>query len=129
MEMIAKVLLALSALISVWFVIKGLMDMQRVNTADPAVIELQGVVRELRHGGSQAIVTINAGEEVRHVLCDLPGPWIAGRRRQVTDLVPVLWRRGENRAVAAETIRDGQTMFIIGFAALALAAVLYMMLF
>ena len=131
MEMLAKVLLGGAALISLWFTVRGLIDMQRVNTADPDVLELQGVVRELQTmsgGAVDATITLNAGDEVRHVRCLLPGPWLLGRKRQVTDLVRVLWRRGDQRAVARETIRDGQAMFILGFAGLALAALLYMIL-
>ena len=131
MDMLAKILLAAAALISLAYFVKGLLDMQRVNTADPEVLELQGVVRELRDvggGAAEATVTLNADDEVVHVQCHLPGPWLVGRKRQVTDLVRVLWRKGDKRAVAAETIADGQTMFILGFAGLAAAVLLYIFL-
>lgn len=131
MVVLAKVLLAGAVLISLWFVIRGLLDMQRINTADPEVLELQGVVRDMQpaaKGNVEATLTLNVGEEVCHVQCLLPGPWLWGRRRQVTDLVRVHWRRGEMRAVAAQTISDGQLMFILGFAGLAAAVLLYILL-
>lgn len=131
MDVLAKVLLAGAMLISLGFIVRGLLDMQRVNTADPDVVELRGVVRELskgRGGSMEATLTLNPGDEVCHVQCTLPGPWLCGRRRQVTDLVRVLWRRGDATAVAVQTIRDGQAMFILGCAALAVVVLLYMLL-
>ncbi len=132
MILISKLLLAAAAVVSVWFLIRGLIDMQRVNTADGDVLEVRGVVRQLkRHGrfDSQAVVTLNVDDIVVHVDCLLPGPWFGRKKHQVTDVVRLLWRRGETQAVAVDTIRDGQRMFIIGFAALTLAAIMYILLY
>ena len=127
-----KVMLGAAAAVSLWFMARGIMDMQRVNTADPEVVELLGVVRQVTPRGKfdvQAVVTINAEEEVRHVDCLLPGKWFSRKTWQVTDFVRVLWRKGETRAVAVQTIRDGQVMFIVGIVALALSGLLAVLLF
>lgn len=130
--LIAKLLLGAAALVCLWFIVKGLIDMQRVNTSDSDVLELQGVVRQVEPHGrfdSQAVVTLNVEDEVLHVECLLPGPWFGRRSHRVTDVVRVLWRRGEKRAVAVQTIRDGQRMFILGFLSLVAAALAYVILF
>lgn len=130
--LIGKVLLGAAALICLWFIVKGLIDMQRINTSDSDVMELQGVVRMVEPHGrfdSQAVVTLNVEDEVLHVECLLPGPWFGRRNHRVTDIVRVLWRRGDKRAVAVQTIRDGQRMFLTGFLALVAAALVYVMLF
>ncbi|MBR3763029.1 MAG: hypothetical protein IKK57_00585 [Clostridia bacterium] len=127
-----KGMLALAAALSLWFMARGLMDMQRVNTADPDVLELQGIIRQLTPRGRydmQAVVTIQAEDEVKHVDCLLPGGWLKGRKRQVTDFVRVYWRRGDARAVAVQSVRDGQIMFIIGILALAVSGLLALLLF
>lgn len=132
LELIAKVLMGAAAAVCLWFIIKGLIDMQRINAGAEDVVETQGVVRQvkpLQGGASHAVITLNVEDEVVHVDCELPGPWLSGRKHRVTDVVAVLWRRGDARAVAVQTIRDGQRMFLIGFIALALTAVLYVMLF
>ena len=132
MEWIAKLLLGAAALVSLWFVIRGMIDMQRVNAADSDVVEATGVVRQVHPRGrfdQQGVVTLNVDDQVVHVDCVLPAPWFSFRRWQVTDLIPVLWRRGDARATAVATIRDGQRMFIIGVAALAAVAVLFVLLF
>lgn len=132
MEIIAKIMLAMAALVALWFVIRGLMDMQSVNGADEEVLELSGVVRQLTPHGrydAMAVLTLNVDDEVVHADCLLPGAWIGRRKYQVTDLIPVLWRRGEAKAVAVQSIRDGQRMFVVGFGALVLAAVLFVVLF
>lgn len=130
--LIAQLLMAAAALVCVWFIVKGLIDMQRINTSDAAVLELDGVVRQVSPHGrsdSDAVITLNVEEDVVHVDCRLPGPWIGCRKHRVTDVVRVFWRRGDKRAVAADTIRDGQRMFLIGFVVLALTALLYVLLF
>lgn len=130
--LIAQLLMAAAALVCVWFIVKGLIDMQRINTSDAAVLELDGVVRQVSPHGrsdSDAVITLNVEEDVVHVDCRLPGPWIGRRKHRVTDVVRVFWRRGDKRAVAADTIRDGQRMFLIGFVVLALTALLYVLLF
>lgn len=127
-----KVMLAAAAAVSLWFMLRGLMDMQRMNTADPEVLEIQAVIRELTPHGrfdQLAVVTISLEEEVKHVDCILPGGWFGAKRRQVTDFVRVLWRKGDVRAVALQTIRDGQTMFILGILSLALSGLLALLLF
>ena len=132
LELIAKVLMGAAAAVCLWFIIKGLIDMQRINAGAEDVVETQGVVRQvkpLQGGASHAVITLNVEDEVVHVDCELPGPWLGGRKHRVTDVVAVLWRRGDARAVAVQTIRDGQRMFLIGFIALALTAALYVMLF
>lgn len=132
MELTAKVTLAMAALVALWFVIRGLMDMQRVNTADENVLEVSGLVRQVTSHGrfdSMAVLTLNVEDEVVHVDCLLPGAWLGRKRYRVTDIIPVLWRRGETKAVAVQSIRDGQRMFVIGFAALVLAAVLFVLMF
>lgn len=130
--MIGRVLLGAAALVCLWFIVKGLIDMQRINAGDSDVLELQGIVRHVGPHGrfdSQAVVTLNVEEEVRHVECLLPGPWFGLRNHRVTDIVRVLWRRGDKRAVAVQTIRDGQKMFLIGFLSLVAAALVYVLLF
>lgn len=132
MELFAKVTLGLAALVALWFVIRGMMDMQRINSTDEDVIEVSGLVRQLTPRGrydTMAVVTLNVEDEVIHVDCLLPGPWFGRKRHQVTDLVKVLWRKGEKHAIAQQTVRDGQRMFIVGFGALVLAAVLFVILF
>lgn len=132
LELIAKLLLGAAAGVCLWFIVKGMIDMQRINAGAEDVLETQGVVRQvqpLRHGDCQAVLTLNVEEDVIHVDCVLPGPWLFGRQHCVTDLVPVFWRRGDKRAVAVQTIRDGQRMFLIGFIALAAVALAYVMLF
>ena len=129
--MISKLLMAAAAVIGLGFMVKGLIDMQRINAAAPDVLELPAVVRQLTPDGKDmnAMLTLNVEDEVVHVSCHLPGPWFGRSKRQVTDLVRVYWRKGDKRAVAAETIRDGQRMFIIGFVALTAIALLYVILF
>lgn len=130
--LVAQLLLGAAALVCVWFVVRGLIDMQRINTSDPNVLEMDGVVRQVSPHGrydSDAVITLNVEDEVIHVDCRLPGPWIGRRNHRVTDMVRVFWRRGDKRAVAADTIRDGQRMFLIGFVLLAASAVLYVLLF
>ncbi len=132
MVLVAKLALGAAALVAVWFIIRGLMDMQAIDTADKDVVELQGVVRRVAPHGrfdQMAVLTITANDEVRHVDCLLPGPWVGKRRHRVTDLVRVLWKKGSARAVALETLRNGQRMFLIGFISLALAALMYVLLF
>lgn len=130
--LVSKALLGAAALICLWFIVRGMIDMQRINAGAEDVLETQGVVRQvrlLRHGDCQAVLTLNVEADVIHVDCVLPGPWFFGRRHRVTDIVPVLWRRGDKRAVAVQTIRDGQRMFLIGFIALAAVALAYVLLF
>lgn len=132
MEWMAQLLLGAAALVCLWFIIRGLIEMQRINAGAPDVVETQGVVRQVQPHGrfdSLAVLTLNVEDEVVHVDCVLPGPWLGRRKHRVTDMVPVLWRRGDKRAVAVQTIRDGQRMFLVGFLALAMAAVLYVLLF
>ena len=129
--MMAKVLLCAAALICVWFMVRGMIDMQRINTEDSDVLELPGVVRQVKPHGrfdSLAVVTLNTEEGVHQVDCVLPGPWFGQPKHRVTDLVRVFWRRGDARAVAANTIRDGQRMFIIGVVGIAIAALLFVAL-
>ncbi|MBQ8201996.1 MAG: hypothetical protein IJZ74_09565 [Clostridia bacterium] len=130
--MISKILMGASALICIWFIIRGLMLAQLAGANDGQTLWLNAVVRQVKPKGrydSQAVLTLNVDEAVVHVDCLLPGPWMSRKKPQVTDLVRVLWRRGETKAVAEQTIKDGQTMLILGFAALALIAVLYVLLF
>lgn len=132
MELTAKLLLGAAALVSLWFMVKGLIDMQRVNTTDAQVLEVEGLVRRVSPHGrydTMAVLTISVEDTVAHVDCLLPGPWFGRRQHHVTDLVRVLWRRGEPRAVAVQTIRDGQRMFIIGIIALTVTAVLFITMF
>ena len=132
LELLAKMLLGAAVVVCLWFIVRGMIEMQRINASAEDVLELQGVVRQvtpLVNGDCQAVLTLNVDEDVLHVDCVLPGPWLAGRRHQVTDIVPVLWRRGDRRAVALQTIRDGQRMFLIGFVSLAAAALIYVLLF
>lgn len=132
LAMAGKVMLGAAAAVSLWFMARGIMDMQRVNAADPEVLELLGVVRQLTSRSRDdllAVVTINAGDDVRQVDCVLPGGWFGRRKWQVTDFVRVLWRRGDARAVAVQTIRDGQTMFIVGIVALVMSGVLAVLMF
>ena len=132
MELFAQLTMGLAALVALWFVVRGLMDMQRINSADDEVLELSGLVRQITPHGrydSMAVVTLNVEDDVVHVDCLLPGPWFGRKRHRVTDLVTVLWRRGEKRAVALQTVRDGQRMFIVGFGALVLTVVLFVILF
>ncbi len=132
MDELAKLFLLAAAGVSVWFVVRGLMDMLRVNAADADVMQVRGVVRQLSPHGrfdQQAVLTLNVEEAVVRVRCILPGPWFSRSKRRVTDLVDVYWKKGATEAVACQTVRDGQRMFIIGFVALAAAAVMYMLLF
>jgi hypothetical protein len=46
----------------------------------------------------------------------------------VTDLVSVLWRRGDERAVAVQTIRNGQVTFILGILSLTATGLAAMLL-
>ena len=132
MELTAKLLLGAGALIALWFMIRGLIDMQRVNTTDPQVLEVEGLVRQLTpagRGDAMAVLTLNVDDEVNHVDCLLPGPWFSGRKHRVTDLVRVWWRKGDPRAVAAQTIVDGQRMFLLGVVSLTVIVVCFMLLF
>lgn len=132
MDLVVQLLLGAAAMVAIWFMVRGLIDMQRVNTADVQVMEVQGLVRQLTpHGRFDmlAVLTVCVDDEVSHVDCILPGPWLGKSAYRVTDLVPILWRKGEPRAIAVQTIRDGQRMFLIGIAALTLSAVLYILLF
>ena len=125
--LIARVLACAAALVCLWFIVKGLIDLQRINTGDSSLIETQGIVRQVSPSGrfdSEAVLTLNIDDEVYHVDCRLPGPWFGRRSHRVTDLVPVYWQKGDKRAVAAATIQDGQRMFILGFVGLAIAALI-----
>lgn len=131
MMLIARLMMGAAALVCLWFIVKGLIDMQRINTSDSSVIETQGVVRHTTPSGrydTEAVVTLNIGEEVHHVACLLPGPWLGKRRRRVTDIVRVYWRKGDKRAVAADTIEEGQKMFLVGFVFLVLTALMFLLL-
>ncbi len=128
----AKLLLGAAACICIWFMVAGLIEMQRINAGAEDVVETQGVVRQLQPQGrydSHAVLTLNVQDEVVHVDCILPGPWFGRSKYRVTDLVPVLWRRGDKRAIAVQTIRNGQRMFLIGVVGLAVAALMFVMLF
>ena len=130
-EMLAVLLMGAAALVSVGFIIFGLIDMQRMNASASDVMELQGVIRQMQmqeDGDVHAVLTLNVEEDVLHVDCTLPAPWFGKAKYRVTDLVPVLWRRGDKRAVAQETIRNGQRMFLIGLAGLTAAALMYILL-
>lgn len=118
----ARILLGAVMLLALWMVIGGLMDMQRINTQDPEVLELLGTVRRLDGNGRTAALTVISEDEVLHVSCKLPG------RYMVTDLVPLLWRRGSLEAVAVKTITRGQRRFLLGILLLAGAAAALMML-
>lgn len=130
--LVAQVLLGAAAAVCLWFIVAGLIEIQRINAGAEDVVETQGVVRQVGPHGrfdSQAVLTLNVEDEVIHVDCVLPGAWLGRRNHRVADVVPVLWRRGDKRAIAVQTIRDGQRMFLVGFIALALTAVLYVILF
>lgn len=132
MEETMKLMLLAAAGIAVCFLVRGLMDMLRVNAADARVLQVRGVVRQLSaHGrfAQQAVLTLNVEEAVVRVKCILPGPLLGRSKRRVTDLVDVYWQKGATEAVACQTVRDGQRMFIIGFVALAAAGLAYMLLF
>lgn len=125
---LSKGLLAAAGLVSLGVMVRGLIDMQRINTADGDVIETRGIVRRLtgRKGHrTKAELTLNVDDTAQTVECLLPGK----RRHRVTDVVPVYWRRGEPHAVAVSTIRGGQGRFLLGFLALAAAAVAAVMLY
>ena len=126
LETAVQILLAAAAALSLLFMVKGLVDMQKINAADANVLEVQGVVRKAtpRGSGMMAVVTLNVEGEVRYVDCMLPGPLFGRCRYQATDFVRVLWRRGDARAVSVHTIRQGQAMFIIGIMALAVCGLL-----
>ena len=129
--LIARVLMGAAVLVCLWFIVKGLIDLQRVNTGDSSVLEVQGVVRQVTPSGrfdSEVVLTLNVEDEVHHVDCRLPGPWIGRRNHRVTDVVRVYWRMGDKRAVAVDTIRDGQRMFLIGFVGLAITALMLFLL-
>lgn len=118
----ARVLLGLGMAGSLWMIISGLIDMQRINTQDEDVLELVGTVRRLDADGRKAQLNIAVEDEVLHVNCLLPG-----KRHAVTDLVPVMWRKGSMDAVAAATITHGQRRFLFGVLLLAgLAAAMIM---
>jgi len=128
----AKLLLGAAACVCIWFMVAGLIEMQRINAGAEDVVETQGVVRQLQPHGrfdSHAVLTLNVEDEVIHVDCILPGAWLGKSKYQVTDLVQVLWHKGDKRAVACRTIRDGQRMFLIGVIGLAVAALMYVVLF
>lgn len=112
-----RVLLGLGMLGALWMIISGLMDMQRINTQDQEVLELLGTLRRLEADGRNAQLTITTENEVLHVTCRLHG-----KHHAVTDLVPVLWRKGSMEAVAVATIARGQRRFLLGILLLAAAA-------
>lgn len=126
-----KTLMAGAVLICLWFMVRGLIDMQRINTADKDVLELKATVRQLTFLGHDwdAVLTLNVDDDVVHVSCRLPGSWFGRKTRQVTDWVRVYWRRGDKQAVAEETLRYGQRAFLVGFVGIALTALLYVLLF
>lgn len=109
-----RVLLGLGMIGSLWMVVSGLIDMQRINTQDEDVLELVGTVRRLGVDGRKAQLNIKVEDEVLRVNCLLPG-----KRHAVTDLVPVLWRKGGMDAVAEATITRGQRRFLLGILLLA----------
>lgn len=119
----ARILLGIGMISAFGMVISGLIDMQRINTQDPDVLELTGTVRRLDDEGRRAQLIITADDEVFRVRCSLHGG-----RCQVTDLVPVLWRRGSDEAVAAETIARGQRRFLLGILLLTAAVAAMLML-
>ncbi|MBQ8554878.1 MAG: hypothetical protein IJ438_03290 [Clostridia bacterium] len=129
--LIAKGLMAVGALIALWFVVSGLRQMSRLGSGDNIILT-QGVVCRVSPRGRwdcDAVLLLNIDEAVLRVSCVLPGPWFGSRRPSPTDLVRVYWRRGDMEAVAEQTVKDGQTMLILGFAALALMAILWVLLF
>ena len=76
LEMIitAKLLLGAAAGVCLWFMVQGLIDMQRINAGAEDVMETQGVVRQLQPHGrydSHAVVTLNVEGDVTHVDCVL----------------------------------------------------------
>lgn len=130
-EWIAGGLLITAAALCLWLLVTGLIDMQRINAGDSDVIETQGVVRQVHRKGVNvlAVVTLNVDDEVVRVDCPMHCPLLAFSRPRVTDMVPVLWRRGESSAVAVSTIRKGQRRFLTGFIGLAAAVILWAMVF
>lgn len=123
--------LAAAGLICVWFIIRGLIEMQRINAGDSDVVEVQGVVRQTRRSsaGVRAVVTLNVDDEVLHADCMLPRKWFSRRVARVTDVVTVLWHKRESYAVAVQTIRNGQRLFLIGILGLTLSVTLWAILF
>ena len=102
-----RVLLGLGMAGSLWMIISGLIDMQRINTQDENVLELVGTIRRLDADGRRVQLNIKVEDEVLYVNCLLPG-----KRHAVTDLVPVMWRKGSMEAVAAATITQSYMQMI-----------------
>lgn len=126
-EMMIKLLMGAAALVCIGLMIRGVMLMARSGAADEDTLWLHALVRQVKPLGlfaSRATLTLNVDDVVLHVECTLPG-----RKWRAADLVEVQWRKGEQEAVALSTIRSGQTMLVLGFAALALVAVAYVILF
>lgn len=126
-EMTIKLLMGAAAAACLLLMIRGVMLMARSGAADDETLWLNAVVRQVKPQGlfnTRAMLTLNIDDVVLHVACILPG-----RRYKPADLVQVQWRKGEQEAVALATIRRGQTMLVLGFAMLVLAAVAWVILF
>ncbi|MBQ7848093.1 MAG: hypothetical protein IJ343_00005, partial [Clostridia bacterium] len=77
--LVARILMGAAGLVCLWFIVKGLIDLQRVNTGDSSVLEVQGMVRQVTPSGrydAETVLTLNVNDEVYHVDCRLPGPWL-----------------------------------------------------
>ena len=132
MQTVLQVFLGVVALASFGMIIRGLIDMQRINCGESDVLTLRGVIWQMEalpHGEARACVRLNVDEEVVHVDCMLLAPWYTWRRRRVTDLLTVYWRKGEKQAIAADLIRAGQRSFLLGILLLTLAALVFVMCF
>lgn len=130
--MMIQALPGVAIALSLLLVVRGLWLIQRANAAEEDVLQVNAVVREIVHIGwfsSQVMLTLPLEDLVLHVPCRVPRGRLAGGKARVTDVVPVLWRRGAMEAVALQTIRIGQVMLVTGFAAMMCTALAWVMLF
>ncbi len=121
----SEICLLLADVVCFGFILRGLMQYNKGR--DKSLIACNAVVREVRPKGpftTEVVVTMNMDEAVLRVECELPGPWFSRRKPQPTDIVPVLWKPGEVRAIAQQTIADGKTMMLIGAIGMVITAII-----
>ncbi len=114
-----------AAFFSAICIVRGMLLIQRAGAGD--TLQCSAVVRQVQKEGlfaCRALLTLTAGESVLHVSCCIPGQWFRRLRVRPTDVLNVLWRRGETEAVALRTIRHCQTLLILGVATAVLLVLL-----
>lgn len=124
--------LAAAMLLGLLGVVQGLRLVQRVNAANPDVLEKPAVVREILHIGwfsSRVVLSIPLEDTALHIPCRLPRGRLNGRRIRETDVVTALWHRCAMEAVAARTVWIGQMLLTAGFAVMICTVLVYVMLF